>query len=314
MKGLDFDSIWKMMLDLNKLVKKQPNLKYISIVETDDNDFSFFINEERKNTLFLVDLYGVTNSFASVHIKCLKPFTCDVVENRFFSDSEKVKFLELYLPYALLPHFSYKSNRIFTISHFAQSLDGKIASVSGNSKWIGNEENLIHAHRMRALCDSVLVGAGTLSADNPKLNVRHVDGDDPVKVIIGGDNLDLAGFDAPDSTTIFFCENNLHDSQGFKTFRLGKKPDKNYGTQDILDKLRTEQIASVYLEGGSFTASQFLTQSCISQVQIHVSPIILGSGQSGFQFKGIDDMEGAIQFKSYKYIPIGDQVMFLGEL
>ncbi|MFY0601905.1 MAG: RibD family protein [Cyclobacteriaceae bacterium] len=308
-----FDCIWSFLLELNKRLKGQPDIEFISVLWDKDQQLSFFLNEPIDDPYILIDLGGRESVKSEIHIKCQTPFSFDVVKNSNLS-SARIQFLELYLPYALLPFFSSKLNQTFTISHFAQSLDGRIASTSGDSKWIGNNENLIHAHRMRALCDSVLVGSGTLLSDNPKLNVRHVSGDDPIKIIVGGDDLNLSDFEAPDNETIFFSQNHIDSTFGFKTYRLKKGSDKNYDVKEILNILNSLEISSVYLEGGAYTSSQFLKQSCISQVQIHMSPLILGSGQSGFQFGGIQSMDEAIRFKSYKYQSVGDHVMFVGEL
>src|SRR5260221_7566500 len=105
---------------------------------------------------------------------------------------EALALLRLYLPYCLALLEAKRRKRAIAISHFAQTLDGRIATCGGDSRWIGCPENLMHAHRMRALCDAVLIGAGTLRRDRPRLNVRHVTGTDPTRVVIGAGPLDLS--------------------------------------------------------------------------------------------------------------------------
>ena len=87
----------------------------------------------------------------------------------------------MYLPFIWI---SLQNKLPFICLHVAQSLDGKIATNSGHSKWIGNMENRIHSHRIRALVDGVMIGGNTLRNDKPKLNVRHVEGKDPIKIVI----------------------------------------------------------------------------------------------------------------------------------
>ena len=74
--------------------------------------------------------------------------------------------------------------RAFAVSHFAQSLDGRIATLAGDSKRIGSPSNLVHAHRMRALSDGVLIGSRTLRRDRPRLTVRHVAGAQPARIVL----------------------------------------------------------------------------------------------------------------------------------
>ena len=100
--------------------------------------------------------------------------------------SDAAALLEIYLPYCMAPVHARRVRRSFTVSHFAQSLDGRIATDLGDSRWIGCAENLVHAHRMRALCDGILIGARTLRTDHPALTVRHAEGSDPIRIVVGG--------------------------------------------------------------------------------------------------------------------------------
>src|SRR4029079_1253846 len=71
-----------------------------------------------------------------------------------------------------------------TVGQIGQSLDGRIATLSGHSRYINGSQGLCHLHRLRALVDAVVVGAGTVRADDPQLTVRHVAGPNPVRVVI----------------------------------------------------------------------------------------------------------------------------------
>src|SRR5581483_374960 len=84
-----------------------------------------------------------------------------------------------YLPLALRPH-----RHSFVLAHLAQSLDGRIATMGGESQWLTGEADQHHTHRLRALADAVIVGAGTVRQDNPRLTVRHCSGDQPVRVVL----------------------------------------------------------------------------------------------------------------------------------
>lgn len=215
-------------------------------------------------------------------------------------------FIKLYLPYIFLPIAAELLNRAILISHFAQTLDGKIATNSGSSKWIGNEENLMHAHRMRALCEGIIVGRQTLLSDKPRLNVRHCAGDDPKKIIVGRNNCkeeisDILGdnfIEVSTKKTTADCDNSI----AMESFDGSK----------ILEELYKKGIQSVYLEGGSKTTSAFLKCSGLDQIQLHISPIILGSGVSNFSLPDINDISEGKHFTNFEFVPVGNSVMFLG--
>ncbi|MEM8893405.1 MAG: RibD family protein, partial [Bacteroidota bacterium] len=189
-----------------------------------------------------------------------KPFELKLVSNSLLGE-EDLTLTTLYLPYALLSYFGRLNKTCYAVTHFAQTLDGRIASASGDSKWIGNDENLIHAHRMRALCDSIMVGANTVKIDNPRLNVRLVNGENPIKVVIGGKDIDRSEFHAYDDTSIVFCENGFSGN--------GQSDNTLYKPEEMLMKLHEKGCYSVYIEGGSNTSSLFYKDRCIDQVQIH---------------------------------------------
>src|SRR5581483_4778723 len=93
--------------------------------------------------------------------------------------AEVADLLGLYLSLALVPH-----RHEFVLAHLAQSLDGRIATMGGESQWLTGEADQHHTHRLRALADAVIVGAGTVRQDNPRLTVRHCSGDQPVRVVL----------------------------------------------------------------------------------------------------------------------------------
>ena len=111
-----------------------------------------------------------------------------LIEDRLYlyanphADPGFVDVLRIYVPVCAARYFS--PERSFVIAHMAQSLDGKVATENDNSKWIGNEANLVHAHRLRALVDGVLVGGATARQDLPSLSVRHVNGSNPARIVL----------------------------------------------------------------------------------------------------------------------------------
>src|SRR5262247_2653421 len=89
-------------------------------------------------------------------------------------DDPRRPLIDLYLPIC-----SATAARPVTVGHLGQSLDGFIATHAGESRWVTGEENMRHMHRLRALCDAVVVGAGTVAFDDPRLTTRLVAGANP---------------------------------------------------------------------------------------------------------------------------------------
>jgi diaminohydroxyphosphoribosylaminopyrimidine deaminase/5-amino-6-(5-phosphoribosylamino)uracil reductase len=98
--------------------------------------------------------------------------------SRLPAGNPQADLLDLYLPLC-----SATASRPITVGHLGQSLDGFIATHTGDSQFVTGGGNIVHLHRMRALCDAVVVGAGTVAADDPQLTTRHVTGPHPLRVI-----------------------------------------------------------------------------------------------------------------------------------
>ena len=249
------------------------------------------------------------NSKFDLSVHSTNPFKCNIAYSRRVSLINRNLF-NLYLPYSILSYYAAKNKKIYVITHFAQTLDGRIASASGDSKWIGNQENLIHAHRMRALLDGILVGSKTVQSDDPLLSVRHVSGDDPKKVVVGGDHLDIQNYQISENEFISFSEGKNKNTNNF----ILNKEGGIYDTSKILKMLYNLGLKTLYIEGGSFTTSNFLSQNMIDQIQVHFAPIILGSGVTGFNFGDARHLKEAVYFNSFRYLPLGNQMMFIGEI
>lgn len=194
-----------------------------------------------------------------------------------------------YLQSLLLPLYAHKHRRAVVIVHCAQTLDAKMATLNDHSQWIGNKHNIIHAHRMRALTDSIMVGSRTYTVDKPQLTVRHVAGKDPIRLVLTRRN----SINSSDDT--MRCVGN---SDG--------------GLRTVLEGLYEEGIYSVFLEGGALTLGAFMAQQLVDIMQIHIAPMLLGSGKQ-ITLPTVDKITQAIQFKAGEFIPIDDEIMFVGK-
>lgn len=228
---------------------------------------------------------------------------------------QQLEFIQRYLPYCFLGYFADLEKRSITVAHFAQSLDGKIATLEGDSRWIGNEANLEHAHRMRALCDSILIGKNTLKNDHPQLTVRRVEGPNPVRIVVGSSISDCSSLLKASNDAIFIVhkEEVEYDNASIKQI-LYSGIEKYIPCDYILKQLYEHGIKSVLIEGGAKTTSHFLSQGTLDVLQLHLAPILMGSGRDSFQLPEIRRVDNAIGFRKFFYQKVANTYMFVGHL
>lgn len=195
-------------------------------------------------------------------------------------DSAQRDLLDLYLPVA-----SGHAARPVTVGHLGQSLDGFIATQTGDSYYVTGEQNVRHLHRMRALCDAVIVGAGTIAADDPQLTTRHVPGTNPVRVVLDPSlRLDdqYRVFNDGLSKTLLVCAEGTRDpwSRSAQVEKI-----EVAGTSGKLDlaavvaRLHARGLIRLFIEGGGITVSGFLQAGLLDRLQIAVAPLLIGAGR-----------------------------------
>lgn len=223
--------------------------------------------------------------------------------------------LELYLPYCLAPVHARRMGRAFSVSHFAQSLDGRIATRDGDARWIGCDENRRHAHRMRALCDGILIGARTLRTDRPALTVRHAEGVDPVRIVVGAvDDVACLEEAGPGRIMLIGAGDDGATSSTRVEHVVLPRVNGRIATATILEALYDAGIMSVYIEGGSHTTSAFLAEGNIDVLQLHISPMIIGPGVNSFSPPSVRFVDDAIRLAPHVYRSVGDGMMFVGRV
>jgi len=197
----------------------------------------------------------------------------------------------------------------------AQTLDGKISTNSGHSKWIGNTENLNHAHRIRALVDSVLVGGKTIAKDLPTLNVRHVSGKNPIRLLLTSNFSDFDKLpNAPSLKTILIRNQakplNRSTNISKVIYYKNTKPEENIIS--ILKQLKINGIHSILVEGGPTTLNGFLQAKVVNLLQLHIAPLIFGSGKSAFQLPEIETVSQGLHLQNMVYHQMGNAMMITG--
>lgn len=219
--------------------------------------------------------------------------------------------LRLYSPY----FFTHPNLDLpFVVVHQAQTIDGKVATESGQSKWIGNSANLTHSHRIRALCDAILVGGNTYRIDHPQLTVRHVPGENPIKLIL---TKSLDELDLPNEGKFIVCSStdlSQHiKNKNVETIHILTSK-QQIDTKNLLRELKSRQIRSILVEGGPQTIRCFVEDQTISRIEFHLAPILFGSGKNGIQLAPISEVSEAKKLHSVTYHQMGDSIMIVAEL
>jgi riboflavin-specific deaminase-like protein len=187
------------------------------------------------------------------------------------------------------------------VGRLAQTLDGRIATASGSSQWIGGPGDILHTHRLRALCHAVVVGAGTVHHDDPRLTTREVPGPDPVRVVIDTDrrlSADRRIFREGPPTLLACAEDAPGaDTHGMATvLRLPRDPQGGIAPAALLRALAARGLTRVFVEGGGVTVSRFLAAGCLDRLHVTVAPVLLGSGIPAFTLPEVARISDGLRF------------------
>jgi diaminohydroxyphosphoribosylaminopyrimidine deaminase/5-amino-6-(5-phosphoribosylamino)uracil reductase len=292
---------WELLLEMRSLFKSlDPYSDRILI----DQNFKAKISPEYNLSLSDIALIR----FYPKHIETDSFY--EIVYSDFFPKKAK-KIFKLYLGYILV---NKSAEMPFVCVHLAQTLDGKIATRTGKSKWIGNKENLIHAHRIRALVDAILIGGNTFRLDKPKLNVRLVKGENPIKVIVANSTLELKTLS--EGKTYLLSNNELvYDKLPFETEIINlDTPNCAIHSEVLLKKLKSKEIHTILIEGGSHTIRKFIEEKTLSRIEFHIAPILFGSGKNGIELEEIDELDEAIFLKNPKHYKFGNAILTVSNI
>ncbi|WNI14609.1 bifunctional diaminohydroxyphosphoribosylaminopyrimidine deaminase/5-amino-6-(5-phosphoribosylamino)uracil reductase RibD [Actinacidiphila sp. ITFR-21] len=193
---------------------------------------------------------------------------------------------------------------------YAATLDGRIAAADGSSRWITSPQARADVHRLRAESDAVVVGSGTLLADDPHLAVRGVDGAvQPLRVVVdtrARTTLGARVLDDAAPTLIAVAEDaDTAHLPGVDTVRLPPGDDGGLRIPALLAELHRRGVRSVLLEGGPTLAGAFVAAGAVDAVTGYLAPALLGSGRAALGRAGIRTIADALRLDVTDVVRLG---------
>ena len=199
-----------------------------------------------------------------------------------------------------------------TIGQIGQSLDGRVATTSGDARDVSGPDGLAHLHRIRALVDGVIIGVRTALHDSPRLTVRLCDGQNPARVVIDpqGRLPDDAPVFADDGTRKFVIQGvDRTRPAGVNVIRLDVR-DNQFDPRQIVVALRHEGLQNLLIEGGSITISRFLEAGLLTRLQVAVAPLLIGAGPQGLTMSAPSEKLSDAIRPDMRVFSIGSDVVF----
>jgi diaminohydroxyphosphoribosylaminopyrimidine deaminase/5-amino-6-(5-phosphoribosylamino)uracil reductase len=214
-------------------------------------------------------------------------------------------------------------NKTHILIKMAQTLDGKISTINHSSKWITDTEARKFVHELRGKYDSVMVGSNTALEDNPKLDVRLVEGRNPKRILVDSNliiplDYQLVNDELIKNTYIFTSEkadkNKLNHlkSIGVNIVELEVK-NNNISLKEVFDKLYQFKIYSVMVEGGSKLVTQIIRENLYDEIMVFIAPKIIGDGINSIGDLNVRDINKSLEFDNIDYFKINNQIVFQGE-
>lgn len=223
--------------------------------------------------------------------------------------------MDRYPAFALAPIAKCDADSV-VVAQLGQTLDGRIATPTGKSKYINGAAALDHLHRLRAQVDAVMVGVGTVVADDPSLTVRRVTGDHPARVVIdprGRMPRDAACLRDGLAPVIVVTTPGADVPDAAERLEIEAVNDC-ISPNAIVRALAARGLPRILLEGGADTLSRFLGAGAVDFLHLLVAPMIFGSGQAGLVLPPIDGLDQALRPRSRVHVFDDGDVLFACDL
>ena len=212
------------------------------------------------------------------------------------------------------------TGRPYVTLKYAQTIDGRIASAIGQSRWVSSPASRTFAHRLRSTHDAILVGIGTVLQDDPELTVRHVKGRNPVRIIVDSHlriPLSAKVLREQEKARTIIAHTRRADpkkikplqDKGVETLLVGENGDQRVNLKELLSALGRKQLASLLVEGGSSVITSLLKDKLVDRLAIIVAPKILGQGIEAVADLGNKSMDEAIKLNLRKVYRLGGDIV-----
>ncbi|WP_232204246.1 RibD family protein [Roseobacter sp. CCS2] len=195
-------------------------------------------------------------------------------------------------------------------AQIGQSLDGRIATETGDAQDVSGEDGLAHLHRLRALADAVVIGVKTALHDDPQLTVRLADGTSPARVVIDPDGRlpnDARLLTDTSARRIVIQAVAKERPAGVEAITLSRA--SWIAPEDILGALQERGFKSILIEGGGITITQFLEADLLNRLHLAIAPLLIGSGPQSLTTAPIGTLAEARRPKTDVY-NLGSDVLF----
>lgn len=200
----------------------------------------------------------------------------------------------------------------FVLAQVGQSLDGRVATPSGDARDISGPDGIAHLHRCRALVEAVIVGVGTVKMDDPRLSVRAVKGPNPVRVVIDC-HAELTGEERlfrDGGAPVILVQGDDAPAKSYRADILHvRRGEGGLDPHDILDALSARGLTRILVEGGARTIARFMEAGLIDRLHVAIAPLIIGSGPAGIALSPIERLSSACRPEARVYA-LGSDILF----
>jgi len=210
----------------------------------------------------------------------------------------------------------------FVVLKSALTMDGKSATSIGDARWITNERSRRFVHKLRLQVDAIMVGVGTVIADDPELTCRIPGGKDPLRVLVDSTlrvplNARLFHLKSGAKTLVAAISGNYAKIAGIRDLGadvlICREKDGRVDLHDLMFRLGAMNVQSLLLEGGSTLAGEALRLGLIDKALIFYAPKLLGGEGPGlFAGSGVERMEDAIRLKKVTIARFGEDILIQG--